>query len=66
MLNASTYIKELCVITHHIGSVKKWRSYLLGCKLVIHTDQHSLRTHDPSNPNSGAINLIDQVIGVLS
>lgn len=40
MLNASTYIKELCVIAL---IVKKWRSYLLGRKLVIYTDQHSLR-----------------------
>lgn len=40
MLNASTYVCELCAI---ISAVKKWRTNLLGRKFTIYTDQRSLR-----------------------
>jgi hypothetical protein len=40
MLQASTYVRELCAIT---TAVKKWRTYLLGSTFTIYTDQRSLR-----------------------
>jgi hypothetical protein len=40
MLQASTYVRELCAIT---SVVKKWRTYLLGNTFTIYTDQRSLR-----------------------
>jgi hypothetical protein len=42
MLQASTYVRELCAIT---SAVKKWRTYLLGTSFIIRTDQRSLREH---------------------
>ncbi|MCH91435.1 hypothetical protein A2U01_0012362, partial [Trifolium medium] len=40
MLQASTYVRELCAIT---TAVKKWRTYLLESTFTIYTDQRSLR-----------------------
>jgi hypothetical protein len=40
MLQASTYVRELCAIT---TAVKKWRTYLLGSTFTIYTNQRSLR-----------------------
>lgn len=35
MLQASTYVRELYAIT---SAMKKWRTYLLGCKFIIYTN----------------------------
>ncbi|GAU31589.1 hypothetical protein TSUD_54120 [Trifolium subterraneum] len=40
MVQASTYVRELCAIT---TAIKKWRTYLLGNTFIIYTDQRSLR-----------------------
>lgn len=40
MLNASTYVRELCAIP---SIMKKWCTYLLGKTFTIHTDQRSLQ-----------------------
>jgi len=40
LLNASTYVREFHVVTE---VVKKWRTYLLGQRFTIYTDQRSLR-----------------------
>jgi len=40
LMNASTYVCELAVIT---SAVKKWRQYLLGHRIIIVTDHWSLR-----------------------
>jgi len=40
LLSASTYVRELHAIT---AAIKKWRTYLLGKKFTIYTDQLSLR-----------------------
>ncbi|RDX99243.1 hypothetical protein CR513_17734, partial [Mucuna pruriens] len=40
LIFASTYVRKLHTI---IVFVKKWRTYLLGRKLIAHTDQHSLK-----------------------
>ena len=40
LLQASTYVRELCTIT---ASIKKWRQYLLGHPFVILTDHRSLK-----------------------
>lgn len=40
MQKASTYVRELFVIT---STIAKWRHYLLGTKFYIYTDQQSLK-----------------------
>lgn len=40
LLQASTYVRELCMIT---AVVKKWRQFLLGHSFVILTDHRSLK-----------------------
>jgi len=40
LLQASTYVHELCAIT---TAVKKWRQYLLGHQFMILTDHRSLK-----------------------
>lgn len=62
MLNASTYVREPCAIT---STVKKWRTYLLGRKFTIYTDQRSLRELMTRYPNSGAAVLFIQVAGIF-
>jgi hypothetical protein len=51
LLAASTYVRELCVIT---SAVKKWRTYLLGGTFTIHNRSKTFaRAHDTSYTNTG-------------